>query len=402
MNSPPYGSGSPIKSPQLGALESSIVIPKHRTASPAASLSRLPYRQSNQSLSSLFASTASLPGSRPSSGSATPTGTTTSPAVFSPGGAARARSPLGTSVDTSGLRDILIKAFAPHVAILASADTDELIRQKGFPGGFLQLVRPFGERIQGKVSIRDSIGVSKSWDDFGVRFTGLKDGLSPPKPPPQPRRSAELVDVGVNGASNGPSEYFPAWARTGGDITQIEELVDRHLSYAETQYTNSEPDYFSHDENSPGRAPPSDGPSPFYTLYFKRLLSALPLSPHETFSHPVACVIAISSRNPSPIEDLRRLYNATNTGDLRLPQWVNNEFLRYYVLVHDEDHDEISRSTTLYEQMKRHFGLHCHLLRLRSAQCLPSDDDSVRLPTPEWISAAEELTEIQRRGKKRT
>jgi hypothetical protein len=112
----------------------------------------------------------------------------------------------------------------------------------------------------------------------------------------------------------------------------------------------------------------------------------------------VACVIAISSRNPSPIEEFKRLYASTDNGDNRLPHWVNNTFLRYYVLVHDEDNDDIAKSTALYEQMKRHFGLHCHLLRLRSAQCVPSDDDSVRLPQSEWIAASEEIAAIQKRG----
>jgi len=92
------------------------------------------------------------------------------------------------------------------------------------------------------------------------------------------------------------------------------------------------------------------------------------------------------------------MYANTTAGDQRLPQWVNPEYLRYYVLVHDEDHDDAQRSTTLFDQMKRHFGLHCHLLRIRSEQCVPSDDDCVRAPICEWLSAAEELTEIQKQG----
>jgi hypothetical protein len=119
--------------------------------------------------------------------------------------------------------------------------------------------------------------------------------------------------------------------------------------------------------------------------------------PSETMSHPVASVIAISSRSASPIEELRSLYDSSNTGEHRLPQWVHNEFLRYYVLIHDEDYDDITKSMALYDQMRRHFGLHCHLLRLRSTQCISSDDDSTRLPPCEWTAAAEELAEIVRR-----
>ena len=66
-------------------------------------------------------------------------------------------------------------------------------------------------------------------------------------------------------------------------------------------------------------------------------------------------------------------------------------------LVHDEEQDDISKSITLFEQMKRHFGLHCHLLRLRSSECVSSDDDSIQLPRCEWLSASEEFAEIQSR-----
>jgi hypothetical protein len=123
------------------------------------------------------------------------------------------------------------------------------------------------------------------------------------------------------------------------------------------------------------------------------------MSPHETFSHPVACIVAISSSNHSPIDTLRQLYEDSSRGERRLPLWVNGDFLRYYVLVHDEERDDITKSTALFESMKRHFGLHCHLLRVRSSRCVPSDDDSVQVSKCEWISAAEELAEIDGQGK---
>ncbi|KAF2458995.1 ER-golgi trafficking TRAPP I complex 85 kDa subunit-domain-containing protein, partial [Lineolata rhizophorae] len=273
-------------------------------------------------------------------------------------------------------RNLMLRGFAPRVGVVASGDTEEIVREKGVQGGFLALVRPFGEWVQGKVTVRDSHGASRTWEDYGVRFVGMGDE----------------ADVGG--------------LRVGGDIGAIEEAVDRHLEYAEVRGELGEDDLDGDDGQwggEPGSstalasAATSLSSSPFYSLYIRRLLSGLPLTSHETFAHPVACIIAISSRNPAPIEELRNLYSSTNAGIHRLPPWVNNDYLRYYVLVHDEDHDDITKSTSLYEQMKRHFGLHCHLLRLRSTQCVPSDDDSVRLPLCEWISAGEELSEIERR-----
>lgn len=113
--------------------------------------------------------------------------------------------------------------------------------------------------------------------------------------------------------------------------------------------------------------------------------------PYETFCHPVACIVAVSSHNPSPIETLRQLYNESGR---RIPAFVGPEYLRYYVLIHDEENDDITKSTALFDLMKRHFGLHCHLLRLRSSHCVQSDDDSIEVPPSSWLTAEHDLSQI--------
>lgn len=288
-------------------------------------------------------------------------------------------------------RNLILQAFVPHIAVHTSLDTRELVKDKGFKGGLWELLRPFGERVQGRVSVRDSIGAGRSFDDFAVRFVELNDGIEMPDVLPG-RKSQEERALASNGSRS--SSDMSRRLRTGGDIEAIETLVDRHLVHAEEYPSMSGEDYLNLREAGVRNL---EIPSPFYTLYLRRLLSGIPLAPHETFAHPVACVIAISSRNPSPIETLRKLYDESSFGDKRLPLWVNTEYLRYYVLVHDEERDDIAKSMTLFEQMKRHFGLHCHLLRLRSSQCIASDDDSLPLPRCEWLTAAEELAEIQAR-----
>lgn len=386
----PLQDATPKKPPNYPAnLEASMILPKQRT-SPASSLAGLPYRRSNPSLHKLFESTASISGSRPSSGTATPTPSVVSGSVFSPGSRQN-----GTGTPGSlppGLsdehRNLIQRAFVPHVAVLADADTEELIRGKGLEGGFLQLLRPFGESVPGKVTIRDSVGASKSYEDFGVRFVDVNEG-------PGAGRGAELRIDTVNREGGRASSSSLQPRRTGGDVAHIEELVDRHLQYSEFNTQDMVSDYL----NQGNPTAPSEGTSsPFYTLYLRRLLSGMPMVPHETFAHPVAGVIAISSRSTNPIEEFRKLYNRQHDGDLRLPQWAENDFLRYYVLIHDEENGDIAKSNQTFDAMKRHFGLHCHLLRLKSQQCIPSDDDSVRLPTCEWMSASEELAEIQKRG----
>ncbi|KAI9724124.1 MAG: hypothetical protein M1812_000843 [Candelaria pacifica] len=394
----PLDNVASLNPPPSFTSEAPLALPKIRPSSTKDTrpkvLSDLPYRRSNASLSSLFASTSTPPSSRPisPSGGSPPAGVLTS-SVFSPGTRA-GLSPLPIAEGRADeVRNLILRSFVPHIAIRASTDVEDIARGKGFEGGFQEILRPFGEHIQGKVTVRDGIGASRTWDDFGVRFVGLGDGLEDPRVADQ--RNGDLKPSTGNGVTSLNSLTLkPAALFKGGDIFAIEEVVEKHLSYAETLSNSYVDDYVNYKDP---KKPRSNSASPFYTLYLRRLLSGLPLVPHETFSHPIACIIAISSRNPSPIEALRRLYSGTTQGEGPLPAWVNNEYLRYYVLVHDEDRDDIAKSTALFDQMKRHFGLDCHLLRLRTSQCVPTDDDSTRLPTCEWISAAEELAEIQKR-----
>jgi hypothetical protein len=276
-----------------------------------------------------------------------------------------ARSSIGSPFDgradgSEDIRSSIIRSFSPTIAVHASEDTDDLVRNKGFKGGFWELIRPFGETVSGKVVIRDSIGSSRAWEDYGVRFVNFK---------------------GIGKAPAG---------RDSGTLAQIEEVLSKQLDSSGGMLggTVRTKDVLGFPATTP-----------LCKSFLQQLLSSAPAAPHETFGHPVANVIAISSQNPAPLETLRQLYADGTTGDQRLPDWVNQEYLRYYVLVHDEERDDITESTKLYDQMKRHFGLHCHLLRLRSSQCVVTDDDSMQVPQCEWLSPSEHLSGAGEAGK---
>lgn len=203
--------------------------------------------------------------------------------------------------------------------------------------------------------VRDSAGASRAWDDFGIRFTDL----------------AELVE-------KANQQQYP---ESDVSFAKLEEVLERHLDVPTDDTETEQPQT-----------------SLYHKLFLTRLLSAHTIATHETFLHPVACVIVISSSLPAPIDTLRQLYSQTAQGNKTLPSFVNPEYLRYYVLVHDEDKDDLAKSSALFDQMKRHFGLHCHLLRLRSKECIASEDDSVELPTSEWLSPTEHLDGLDERG----
>ncbi|EPS36123.1 hypothetical protein H072_10460 [Dactylellina haptotyla CBS 200.50] len=272
------------------------------------------------------------------------------------------------------IKSVVHHAFVPHIAVHVSEDVNELVREKGIQD-FYQLIRPYGEKVQGRITARDSQGSSTPFEDFGVRFVRMGDLIKKPD-----RNSGGSFR---NGNTTGGNAGMPE-AMNSEELPLVDDLLDLHLSHAEELIDTN---LATETENHTGQA--------FYLLYLRKLLSGFPMTPHETFAHPVACLIAISSRNSSPIDTLRQLYKSGSEMDI--PSYVNKEYLRYYVLVHDEDKDDILKSTALFEQMKRHFGLHCHLIRIRSAMCIVSDEDSVAVAKSEWLPASEELADLHRR-----
>lgn len=286
----------------------------------------------------------------------------------------------GNSLGNCEPIDIILQAFVPHVTVVASEDTDALVKSKGFKHGLWQLLRPFGDRVHGKVTIRDSNGSSRSWEDFAIRFSRSEG----------PSEAPELI-TSSRPKSNTGNGFLEDSEASKSRLRYIDTVLNYHLQFAEASQGLNQ----CIDTSSLPTTTSSDETSPYYGLYLRRILSGLPQEPCTTFTHPVASVIAISSRNTAPIDELRRLYADTSEGARQLPAWVDGEYLRYYVLVHDEENDDISRSLSLFEQMKRHLGLHCHLLRLRSTQCAETDDDSVPLQPTMWLTAFEELDMAQ-------
>jgi trafficking protein particle complex subunit 8 len=313
-----------------------------RNESPETSTTSLPLRSASPP--TLTSRTSTLLGSLSRSGSLNGRDSLS----LSRFGRSTVASPLSNPSESyDEVRSLIVRAFSPTVALYASVEADGLAQEKGVHSGFVGLIRPYGERVAGKVVVRDSVGASRAWDDFAVHFR-------------------DLGKLAQDAAA--PSD--------GNTLGRLEEVLERLL------------------EDDPDRElAGTDGGSmsPMYRVFLSRLLQAQSLSTHEAFLHPVCTIIAISSSTPSPIETLRNLYQQTAQGSRTLPSYSNPEYLRYYVLVHDDDRDDFAKSSALYEQMKRHFGLHCHLLRLRSVAPGSLDEETEPIPLCEWLSPTEDL-----------
>ena len=257
---------------------------------------------------------------------------------------------------------VIQKAFAPYVPVVASTDANELARKKGF-SSFFDLLRPFGEKVEGKVTYKDVNGTTNALDDFNLNFIELGP-------------SSNLVNYGQvelirPGVASATSLYLP-----GGDLVALERQIENEMQQAGENVEQPDDDNIADS-------------SVYYSSFLTSMLSGLTTTPHETFSHPVASCIVISSHNESPIETLVALYKSSSE---HLPSYVDPGFLRYYVLIHDEDEHELDKSLALFSRMKNSFGTHCWLLRLSSKSVTLQDDEAVlEVPQYQRRSAPERL-----------
>jgi hypothetical protein len=267
-------------------------------------------------------------------------------------------------------KQIISRSFCPTVTVTASSDTEELCRDIGY-SSLLELIRPFGDQISGRVTIRDSQSLSVSFDDFAVRFSK----------PPSETEHIEVPEVPMPSSpafkSPTTSRFTPTLSNDSMSITQSppsslpsnKDVIPHQLFNIE-EMEGQLAEKIKESEKNPEDM--HNSKQKLYLDFITDLLSSPPVTPFETFGHPVAGVIAISSKNQEPIEMLSTLYKQSH--DPSIPDYINKDYLRYYVLIHDEKNDDISKSVALFEKMKRNFGLHCHMIRLNRPKEQETED----------------------------
>lgn len=273
-------------------------------------------------------------------------------------------------------RTLISRTFCPSISVAASQDAEDLCKSMGFKST-LDLIAPFGEQVSGRVTVRDSQGLSASYEDYSIRF----------RPPPgepassfdSKEKSSDAVDR-VNeksilrGDSPRPNRVASPIIPSTGSSTSVAS----HHNYQLYDPEDLEALARAGIEKMDG-ADLDKQKAKVYLDYVGAAVKEIPVTPFETFSHPVAGILATSSRNDQPIETLSNMYKQSY--DPSIPDYINKDYLRYYVLVHD-DKDDIEKSTAVFEKMKRYFGLHCHLLRVKRTTGENNEQQNGESPSP--------------------
>ncbi|QSL66793.1 hypothetical protein MERGE_001179 [Pneumocystis wakefieldiae] len=245
---------------------------------------------------------------------------------------------------------LFFRGFSPSIAVLASRDANELASAKGF-GCVHEMLSTFEENKGETVIIRHSEGNVRC-EVFGVRFVPLQRLLND-------RKVHEEI---------GSMEREIDW---------MERKVSEHMdvlgsgagNHGEMASDENEKDVEKIHENTKKMGQSLDISSAFH--FYCRLLASFPPSVHESFSHPIACVFAISSHSSKPLESLQRL-------QLHPPMlpYVDFSYLPACLFLHDDSHD----------LEKQTFGIHSYLIRLspQDQSLNKSQEEYIRVPKDPW------------------
>ncbi|PKI85259.1 hypothetical protein MVES_000969 [Malassezia vespertilionis] len=228
------------------------------------------------------------------------------------------------------------RALCPRIAVLESEDVTHIAEGNGLRN-LTELLRPF-EAHTHNVAVRTSQLVSRTYTNFFVRF-----------------ETPAAFFISSDGAEPGTLDNFLDQVQTrlrahGQALSgTIPSLVHDHAMDADGRA----------EKEAYGRAS-----QPWFSDIAEYLYRYRPMRSYDSFSHPQAVILAVSSSNPDPMNAFARLYQETSTG-----MFAEENVLRCYLVLHDtkKEGNDKQRSMALLQEVKKTYGLQCAMLALNSA-----------------------------------
>ncbi|CDU25237.1 uncharacterized protein SPSC_05071 [Sporisorium scitamineum] len=280
-------------------------------------------------------------------------------------------------------------ALSPRVAVLSSPDVDRVIQLNGIPD-LPTLLRPFEFSVE-RLSVRTSQLETRICDRFPLRF----DSYSLFNPD-----AARAISSSHSQAAPRPSAVGQSHEELldrvnhliATNIKKWDAQVPRPVSIADapTPQQQSNRDDDAEDDREDRSQQPLDETlekirrgslqdfAPWFDAVQQLVFGQRAIAKHESFGHPVAVLLAVSSASPDPMNDFAKLYEATSQSTpFPAHPYINPDTLKYYVLIHDvrTSGTDLASSKEILEQVKKTYGLHCCMLTINSAS-----DDRVAPP----------------------
>ncbi|CED84527.1 Protein with predicted involvement in meiosis (GSG1) [Phaffia rhodozyma] len=242
----------------------------------------------------------------------------------------------------------LVQSLAPKVAVLSSPAVNQICRANGLDD-FVELLRPFQNDIQ-RVPIRTTQLTTITASTFPIRLTSLQSLESLPL-----GSSFDRSDLILDALSSSISAKSGRWEKEV-PLLKIDGTSQDQAKQA-----------FAGKDGKPKRED-VEKVTPWYKVLREIMLATRPMGEHETFEHPVAMLLAISSDDKDPMSILSAMYDHSNASKLYLHRpFIDPTVLKTFVVVHDVGGGgSLEDAEKLVSQIKKSYGPHVFLLPVSS------------------------------------
>ncbi|KAF5900443.1 trafficking protein particle complex subunit 8 isoform X1, partial [Clarias magur] len=270
------------------------------------------------------------------------------------------------------VQEFIQDSFVPMVAVLCSDDAERLTRKNSL--SFPELLRPFC-RLTSEGHLRDPNNQILVVKGLRISVTGVNTR------PAHPTELHRLLSQAVSACQ--PPDGPAANVITAGDYDL--NISDRSVKASVPWYSDWR-ETFTHLSSTKYYT----ATTPWFEAYRESFLQSMPASDHEFLNHYVACMLVVSSHEPTPTEQFQKLsqeqHRIQHSGEYTYPKWFIPNTLKYYVLLHDISDGDEKRADSIYEDMKQRYGTQCcYLLKINSRTGAAGPDEQMPDPWSQYL-----------------
>ncbi|KAL5034933.1 hypothetical protein RTP6_002703 [Batrachochytrium dendrobatidis] len=277
-------------------------------------------------------------------------------------------------------RDFLAMATAPVVAVITDTAriVPSMLMSKNNIPDLVHYLRPFGLARHSHVSIPDMHGNTIQLDPGHIRFVDLCSLDTPTVARSGTVDAAVMASVltATMGSSASPSNNA-ASSTAGSPLSHPTKLpclrsIDEVHRYRESVQLESITPWFQH--------------------YLRLISLYMGISEHETFNHPVACLVVVSTSDPDPVATARDLLTESNIPHALRKPYMDPYIQRLYLLIHDPEEAPNVDPDAILANMKRSFPTYMLTINTR-----PANSDQAQSVPDIWSASISETAELTQR-----
>jgi len=222
------------------------------------------------------------------------------------------------------------RIYSPLIGVVESKDVEDLFKECNF-NSIVEFLTPYGHSIkpQGRqFTYQDAQGQTVTINDFSLRFINFNYLRE------QNYANIDKVALKLLKKYKDVNE-FDLLSKINPNERPNDDIID------------------DIEENTP-----------WFREYKNVVNSIVSVSEHESFDHPLASFIFVSTNNNNPLSSFEQLQKAIDSHPIFNTKYVDPNIIKHYILIHDKRHTPDTEVENLKAQMKKIFGLQFDVLTL--------------------------------------